>query len=68
MRERVENMLWRTMWKLNQKFVKDEEGDSNMVAVVVLIVIVVVVAAIFQEQLTDAVEATFVRLMDFVNQ
>mgnify|MGYP005772868013 CR=1 FL=1 len=68
MREKVENMLWRTMWKLNEKFVKDEEGDSNMVAVVVLIVIIVVVAAIFQEQLTDAVEATFDRLMNFVEQ
>lgn len=68
MRERLENIIWRTTWKLNENFVKDERGDSNMVAVIVLIVIVVVIAAIFQEQLGEAVNATFERLMEFVEQ
>lgn len=51
-----------------EKFVEDEEGDSNMVAVVVLIVIVIIVGGVFQEQLKGAVEAVFGKLTTFINK
>lgn len=66
MRERLQNTLLRAMWKVNEKLVKDEKGDSNMVAVIVLIVIILAVAAIFREQLLAAVNAVFGNLMDFI--
>ena len=66
MRERLENALWKFMGVINEKFLADEEGDSNMVAVIVLIVIILAVAAIFREQLLNAVNAVFGNLMDFI--
>lgn len=66
MRERLQNTLLRAMWKVNEKLVKDEKGDSNMVAVIVLIVIILAAAAIFREQLLAAVNAVFGNLMDFI--
>lgn len=66
MRERLENALWKLMGVINEKFLADEEGDSNMVAVIVLIVIILAVAAIFREQLLAAVNAVFGNLMEFI--
>lgn len=66
MRERLENALWKFMSVINEKFLADEEGDSNMVAVIVLIVIILAVAAIFREQLLGAVNAVFGNLMEFI--
>lgn len=66
MRERLENALWKFMGGINEKFLKNEEGDSNMVAVIVLIVIILAVAAIFREQLLAAVNAVFGNLMEFI--
>lgn len=66
MRERLEKNLWKFVNGFYQKFVSDEEGDSNMVAVIVLIVIILAVAAIFREQLIGAVNAVFGNLMDFI--
>ncbi len=56
-------------WKNHfvEKFVEDEEGDSNMVAVVVLIVIVIIIGGVFQEQLRTAVESVFAKLTNFIN-
>lgn len=59
---------WSWKNKFMEKFVEDEEGDSNMVAVVVLIVIVIIVGGVFQEQLKDAVELVFQKLTGFINQ
>lgn len=66
MRERLENALWKFMEVINERFLNDEEGDSNLVAVIVLIVIILAVAAIFREQLLEAVNAVFSNLMDFI--
>lgn len=66
MRERLENALWKLRGVINEKFLADEEGDSNMVAVIVLIVIILAVAAIFREQLLAAVNAVFGNLMEFI--
>ena len=83
MRENLEKMYWAWEtnvtekledwcynWKYNfaEKFVKDEEGDTNMVSMVVLIVIVIVVAGVFRKQLEKVVEAAFGRLTTFINQ
>lgn len=68
MRERLENALWKFAGVFNEKFIRTEKGDSNMVAVIVLIVIILAVAVIFQEQLLGAVNAVFGNLMDFINQ
>lgn len=66
MREKLENALWKAVYAINERILKDEEGDSNMVAVIVLIVIILAVAAIFREQLLNAVNAVFGNLMDFI--
>ena len=49
-REKMENMLWKWRFRM-EEFLKDEKGDSNMVAVVVLIIIVLGIGAIFSKSL-----------------
>lgn len=66
MREKLENTLWRFWLTVEEKFLRNERGDSNMVAVIVLIVIILFIAAIFQEQLRDAVDLVFEKLTDFI--
>ena len=83
MRENLEKMYWAWEtnvtekledwcynWKYNfaEKFVKDEEGDTNMVSMIVLIVIVIAIAAIFKDRLGQVVEAAFDKLTDFIGQ
>lgn len=66
MRERLENALWKFVGIINEKFLTDEEGDSNMVAVIVLIVIILAVAVIFRQYLLEAVDAVFGKLTEFI--
>ncbi len=66
MREKVDKVLWNMMDYVNEKFLKDETGDSNMVAVIVLIVIILAVAVIFREQLMGAVNSVFGQLTEFI--
>lgn len=66
MRSKMEKKIWDMIFKLKEKFLYDEQGDSNMVAVIVLIVIILAVAAIFRESLTDAVNSVFEKLTDFI--
>lgn len=83
MREKLDNLYWAwemkvadrleglcCKWKYDfmEKFVRDEEGDSNMVAVIVLIVIVIVVGALFQDRLKGAVGDIFDNLSSFINR
>ena len=42
--EMVDGFLWKLWLAVENKFLRDERGDSNMVAVVVLIIIVIAVA------------------------
>lgn len=53
---------------LNQKLKEllSEEGDTNFVSIILIMVIVIAIAVIFQEQLTEAVEAVFEKLTDFI--
>lgn len=69
MKEKMESMMWQWrfyMESLVENFIKDEEGDSNMVAVIVLIVIILAAAAIFRTQLLAAVNTVFENLTDFI--
>lgn len=51
---------------LLEDFCKEENGDSNMVAVIVLIVIVIAIAVIFNDAITEAAENIMDRLTEFV--
>lgn len=69
MREKMEDMMWKLrfyMESLVESIMRDEEGDSNMVAVIVLIVIVLAVAAIFRTKLIEVVNSVFGKLTDFI--
>lgn len=66
MRNRLGTFLWNLRWNWLESFIKDEEGDSNMVAVIVLIVIILAVAAIFRTQLLAAVNSVFEQLTEFI--
>lgn len=56
---RAENFL--------NRLIKDEEGDTNFVAIIVIIVIIIGIAAIFQDALTTAVEDVMDKLIGFIN-
>ena len=66
MREMLENALWKIRFAVEKKFLRDERGDSNMVAVIVLIVIIIAVATIFNQQLVKAVNTVMDRFTEFV--
>ncbi len=69
MREKMEDMMWKLrfyMESLMESIMRDEEGDSNMVAVIVLIVIVLAVAALFRTKLIEVVNSVFGKLTDFI--
>ncbi|MCI8584121.1 MAG: hypothetical protein HFH13_13475 [Dorea sp.] len=60
----MENMLWKWRFRM-EEFLKDEKGDSNMVAVVVLIIIVLGIGAIFSKSLKGWVEGVMQQLTNF---
>ncbi len=60
----MENMLWKWRFRM-EEFLKDEKGDSNMVAVVVLIIIVLGIGAIFSDNLKTWVEDVMDNLTNF---
>lgn len=43
-----------------------EEGDTNFVSIILIMVIVIAIAVIFKEQLTEAVNAVFEQLTEFI--
>ncbi len=70
MRQKLDNLYWRMRFRfmgMMEDFLKDEEGDTNMVSMIVLIVIVIALATIFKEQLQLAIEAVFGKLTEFIN-
>ena len=54
---------------LNEKLEEllGEEGDTNFVSIILIMVIVIAIAVIFKEQLTEAVEGVFEKLLEFTN-
>lgn len=67
MKSKMEELLWKAYFGV-QNFIKDEEGDSNMVAVIVLIVIILAVATVFRRNLEGAVDLIMGKFTDFVEQ
>lgn len=65
--EKLEDLCYNWKYNFTENFVKDEEGDTNMVSMIVLIVIVIAVAAVFREQLEGVIKKAFEKLTDFVN-
>lgn len=69
MRQKLDNLYWRMRFRfmgMMEEFLKDEEGDTNMVSMIVLIVIVIALATIFKNQLAKAIELVFEKLTDFI--
>ena len=66
--DRVEGMYCKWKYDFMEKFVKDEEGDSNMVAVIVLIVIVIAVGTVFKRELETAVTDVMQRFTDLIKK
>lgn len=69
MKQKLDNLYWRVKFKameMVEKFLKDEEGDSNLVSIIVLIVIIIGVSTIFKEQLELAIKAVFGKLITFI--
>lgn len=67
MREKMENALWRFGFSVREKFLKNERGDSNMVAVIVLIVIVLAVAVIFKDTIVEAAQSMMDQFTEYIN-
>lgn len=51
-----------------ENFLKGEKGASDMVAIMLVIVIVVALAAVFRENLTEAADTVFGKLLDEINK
>jgi hypothetical protein len=66
--DRLEGMYCKWKYDFMEKFVKDEEGDSNMVAVIVLIVIVIAVGTVFKRELETAVTDVMQRFTDLIKK
>lgn len=66
--DKLGSAYWTWKNRFMEKFVEDEEGDSNMVAVVVLIVIVIIVGGVFKDKLEGAVNDVFGKLTNFINK
>lgn len=69
MRQKLDNLYWRMRFRfmgMLEEFLKDEEGDSNLVSIIVVIVIVITVAGIFRDKLMEAVDAIFNKLTEFI--
>ena len=66
--DRLEGMYCKWKYDFMEKFVKDEEGDSNMVAGVVLIVIVIAVGTVFKRELETAVTDVMQRFTDLIKK
>lgn len=65
MKSKMEKLLWKAYFE-SSNLIKNEDGDSNMVAVIVLIVIVLAVAAIFRQSLMDAVQTVMDNFTEFI--
>lgn len=76
MRKYLSDKMWQTrgmllvakerMKEQALKLVKEENGDTNFVAIIVIIVILIAIAAVFHEQLQKAIEAVFNSLTGFI--
>ncbi len=50
-----------------QKFIKNEKGEVNMIAIVLILIVVVVLAAVFKEGIKGVLDAVLDRIKNDVN-
>lgn len=50
------------------KLIREEDGDTNFVAIIVIIVIIIAIAAIFRDKLAQAMNTVFGKLTTFMNE
>lgn len=78
MREYLSDKMWQARGRLliagermkeqASKLVKEENGDTNFVAIIIIIVILLAIAGIFHEKLSDAIEKIFGNLSSFIGE
>ncbi len=47
-----------------KRFLNDESGETNIIAIILIILVVIVLAAIFKQQLTSIVNGLFEQIRD----
>lgn len=47
-----------------KRFLSDEKGETNIIAIILIILVVIVLAAIFKQQLTSIVNSLFGQIRD----
>lgn len=77
MRKYLSDKMWQTrgmllvakerMKEQALKLVKEENGDTNFVAIIVIIVILIAIAAVFHKELQKVIELVFGSLESFIN-
>ncbi|MCQ2465023.1 MAG: holin, BlyA family protein [Oscillospiraceae bacterium] len=52
--------------KQTNEFIRNEDGETNLVAILLIIVVTVGLVAIFKDKLTDVIETIFKRIQSSV--
>lgn len=47
-----------------KRFLNDEKGETNIIAIILIILVVIILAAIFKQQLTSIVNGLFDQVRD----
>lgn len=63
MRKRLWNVFFRVKNQVNN-FLKEEDGETNIIAIILIIIVVIALVGIFRQQLTDIVNALFQQIKD----
>lgn len=50
--------------KFADKFLKEENGEANLIAIILVIIVVIALVGIFRTQLTDIVNGLFQQIKD----
>lgn len=61
--ESLQNVFLNTRIRI-LNFLKDENGETNIIAIILIILVVIALAAIFRKQLTDVVNKLFDQIRD----
>lgn len=63
MKKRLLNGFFRLKNRVND-FLKEENGDVNIIAIILIIIVVIALVAIFRTQLTEIVNGLFQQIKD----
>lgn len=78
MREYLSDKMWQARGRLliagermkeqASKLVKEENGDTNFVAIIIIIVILLAIAVVFRQKLGEAIDKVFRNLSSFIGE